>query len=249
MVPVAAYIDLLLDFYLKKNPNAKHVTIENFRTYEYDENVFLRGEFHHKASNYLPFENTDLKSRKFLQQTGRLYSIHHPWISVFLVIHGIHICFVSTEKAEISISITKMTGNFEIILERDVNISAFDHPTVIATGCLKSEEESTTNNIPDWKTEIGSLHFDSYLKNLKYSLNENQCVGHLTKYLEGYTGEVLSKGRIFDLVDSCLKVVIIEKSDYKRPEVPYFIQRMIFDIAAIREYKKGEIIILDSREQ
>ncbi|KAI5710713.1 hypothetical protein M8J75_010956 [Diaphorina citri] len=188
VVPVAAYIDLLLDFYLKKNPNAKHVTIENFRTYEYDENVFLR------------------------------------------------------EKAEISISITKMTGNFEIILERDVNISAFDHPTVIATGCLKSEEESTTNNIPDWKTEIGSLHFDSYLKNLKYSLNENQCVGHLTKYLEGYTGEVLSKGRIFDLVDSCLKVVIIEKSDYKRPEVPYFIQRMIFDIAAIREYKKGRSV-------
>lgn len=55
---------------------------------------------------------------------------------------------------------------------------------VLATGYIKVAEEQVPN-IPEWKVQIGHYHFDSYLNNLSYTIPENQCVGHLTKYLEG----------------------------------------------------------------
>lgn len=52
----------------------------------------------------------------------------------------------------------------------------------------------------------------------------------------------MSRGRVFDLIDCCLKIAVIEKSDYKKPEIPYYIQNVVFNIDAIQEYKKGELI-------
>lgn len=92
--------------------------------------------------------------------------------------------FIISGKAEIAISVTKVLGKFQITLEQKNSSSYFAAPPILATGEIKVQEE-VTPNIPEWKTKIGILQFDAYLKILKYSVPEDPCVGYVTKYLEG----------------------------------------------------------------
>ncbi|KAL1453683.1 hypothetical protein WDU94_010003 [Cyamophila willieti] len=147
-------------------------------------------------------------------------------------------------NSNVSITITRVGGSFAISAEDQVNVwNATPKPTgqsILATGEIRAMEETLTPNLPEWKTKIGILEVEAYLKNLKFSNPANQCVRYLTKYLEGFSGEISSTGQTFDLIDSCLKVVSIAKSDYKRPEIPYCIQSILFNIESVREYIQGK---------
>uniref|UniRef100_A0A8D9EQT3 Fatty acid synthase n=1 Tax=Cacopsylla melanoneura TaxID=428564 RepID=A0A8D9EQT3_9HEMI len=189
LIPPAAYINFVLNFFMKMRPTTKSVAIENFRTYDCDMSVFQKG------------------------------------------------------NSEISMNISRVGGKFAITSEGRVGTWSKNCETeqLLASGEIKAVDKMSVN-IPEWKTEIGTLEFEAYLKNLKYSVHENQCLSHLTKYLEGYTGEILSKGRTFDLIDNCLKVVVIDRSDYKRPEVPYFVQNIVFNMDSVKEYNQGKSV-------
>lgn len=147
------------------------------------------------------------------------------------------------EKLSLEISLAKITGYFEIICERyskDTHIFNLK-PIILASGTIATGEEPIPK-IPEWNKEIGTMKFNDYLTNLKYSLPEHQCVDYLTKYVEGFYAEIKSNGQFFDLIDSCLKMVVIEKSGYKKPEVPYFIRQISLDIHEVRSYKEGKSV-------
>uniref|UniRef100_A0A8D9A8C4 Fatty acid synthase n=1 Tax=Cacopsylla melanoneura TaxID=428564 RepID=A0A8D9A8C4_9HEMI len=148
-------------------------------------------------------------------------------------------------NCDISITVTRVRGSFAIVAEHQDNvwnpIQCQTKQWLLATGEISTVDKMIPN-LPEWRTEIGIMEFEAYLKNLKFSSRENQCVRFLTKYVEGFSGEIFSTGRAFDLIDSCLKVVSIARSNYKTPEIPYFIQRVVINMESVTEYVQGKSV-------
>ncbi|KAL1449936.1 hypothetical protein WDU94_002404, partial [Cyamophila willieti] len=82
----------------------------------------------------------------------------------------------------LSINITRVGGKFTITAESQDSVwnpKPKLIPTVqclLATGQIKAVDETFTPNLPEWKTKIGILEVESYLKNLKFSNPANQSV-------------------------------------------------------------------------